>query len=147
MTYLLINTGLKIIFISIFAMFAIYKDYQKEAMQLFLIFFISGQLAAYLLDLDLLKIVIPIATDTRTGTVTQLISSTLFPFLLAFTIRDLKAAKQGFEYGFYIRLMFLILIVIGFLQFTPFSNFLVSFLLITALGSGSFGLYKKYKKE
>lgn len=145
--YLLINAGIKILIAVIFSVVLIRKDIYREAMTIFLVLFILGQIIGYVLGLDILKIVIPAESNPASGTVTQLISSTIFPFLLAFTIQDLRRREEGFQYGFYIRLMFLILIAIGFLQFLPIASILTNILLLLALVLGVFGLYQKYQEK
>ncbi len=145
--YLLINAGIKILIAVVFSLVLIRKNIYREAMGLFLILFILGQIIGYAFDLDILKIVLPVEPNPASGTVTQLISSTIFPFLLAFTIRDLRRWEEGFQYDFYIRVMFLILIGIGFLQFLPIASILTNILLILALVFGVLGLYQKYQEN
>ena len=136
---IIINIGVTL-FISI--MF-IRRDYRVRALKIFLFLYIMGQVLGYGFGVDILKSVIPSLSDPENGITYQVITSTILPLLLAFTIDDILKSKERLSYEFFIRMMFLTLILIGLLQFIALPKVLDYILLALAIGLGGLGLYKK----
>ena len=112
-------------------------------MKIFLFLYIIGQVLGYGFGVDILKSVIPSLSDPENGIAYQVITSTILPLLLAFTIDDILKSKERLSYKFFIRMMFLTLILIGLLQFIALPKVLDYILLALAIGFGGLGLYKK----
>ena len=105
------------IFISIVL---IRRNYHVRAMKIFLFLYIMGQVLGYGFGVDILKSVIPSLSDPENGIAYQVITSTILPLLLAFTIDDILKPREKVSYKFFIRMMLLILILIRLLQFNKF---------------------------
>lgn len=61
------------------------KKHYVRALTLFILLYILGQIIGYGFNVDLLKAVIPSFSDPENGVAYQVITSTLFPLLIAFT--------------------------------------------------------------
>ncbi len=122
------------------------KKYHVRALTLFIFLYVIGQIIGYGLGVDILKAVIPSSSHPESGATYQVITSTVFPLILAFIIEDIYSHREELNYKFFIRNMLLVLILIGVLQFLALPKLLDYILLFLAIALGGIGLYKKLQK-
>lgn len=89
-----INTTLLI------SLILIRRKYYVSALKIFIVLYVIGQIIGYGLGVDILKTVIPSSTNPKSGVAYQVITSTIFPLLLAFVIRDIYNIKEGLTHKF-----------------------------------------------
>lgn len=141
--HLLISTLISIGATILISMILIRKEYDIRALKIFIVLYIFGQILGYGFGVDILKAVIPSSSYQGIGAAYQVITSTILPLLLAFIIEDIFSIKEELKYGFFIRMMLLILIFIGLLQFSSLPKILDYILLVLAIVLGAIGILRK----
>lgn len=123
------------------------RKYFVRALTIFVFLYIIGQIMGYGMGVDILKAVIPSSLHPENGVTYQVITSVVLPLLLAFIIKDISSPKRELNYGFFIRMMLLTLILIGLLQLVALPKVLDYILLVLAIMLGSIGVYKRNQKQ
>lgn len=62
------------------------KKYYARPYKIFIFLYIIGQILGYGLGVDILKVVVPSFSDPENGVSYQIITSTIFPLIIAFVI-------------------------------------------------------------
>jgi len=68
------------------SMFLIKKKYHVRPFVIFIFLYVIGQIIGYGLGVDILKAVVPSFSDPKNGVAYQVITSTIFPLIIAFII-------------------------------------------------------------
>lgn len=149
--YVLVSTIINIGATLLISIILMRKKYHVRALTLFIFLYLIGQILGYGLGVDILKAVIPSSSHPESGATYQVITSTVFPLILAFIIEDIYGYRDGsrreeLNYKFFIRTMLLVLILIGILQFLALPKLLDYILLVLAIALGGIGLNKKLQK-
>lgn len=144
--YILFSTLTYVGMILIISIILIRKKYYVNTLKLFIALFVIGQIIGYGLGVDILKVVLPSFSYPESGVVYQVITSTILPLLVVLIIKDIYKSKEGLTDNFFIRLMLLILILLGILQFFAWPKILDDVLLVLAIALGGVGLFKKFQK-
>lgn len=145
--YVLFSSIIYIIGTLFISILIIKNNYYVEVLKIFIFLYVIGQVLGYGLGVDILKSVIPSSSNPEGGSTYQVITSTILPLLLAFTIKDIFSPSEELNYRFFIRMMLLTLILIGLLQFIALPKVLDYILLALAIVLGVVGFYKRNQER
>jgi len=84
--YVLFSTIMSIGATLLISITLIRKKHYVRALAIFIFLYVIGQIMGYGLGVDILKAVIPSSSHPESGAAYQVITSTVFPLLLAFII-------------------------------------------------------------